>query len=243
MKSLLTKKKLVIPVVALLALAGAGAAVAATQSPAAPATPGSPVQAFIDDLAGRLGVTSSTLTTDIKAALDDQIDAAVTAGTLTQAEADALKQRIASGDGLPFLGVLGHGPGRGAGFGRPEIGIPRGGLIRAGLDVAAQYLGIDVATLRSDLESGKSLADVASSIAGKSTDGLRAALLAAAKTKLDQAVADGHLSSSQEQTILNGLSSHIDELLQRSRPGTAANGMGPFKRHLRGGHRLGLLFP
>jgi hypothetical protein len=243
MKSLLTKKKLVIPIVALLALGSAGAAVAATQSTPTPATPDAQAHAFIDDLAGRLGVTSSTLTTDIKAALDDQIDAAVTAGKLTQAEADAIKQRVASGDGLPFLGVLGHGPGRGPGTPRLGVGIPRGGLIQAGLDVAAQYLGIDVATLRSDLASGKSLADIASSTAGKSTEGLKAALLAAAKTKLDQAVTDGHLSSTQEQTILNELSSHIDELLQRSWPGAAANGMGPFKRHFRGGHRLGLLFP
>jgi hypothetical protein len=54
--------------------------------------------------------------------------------------------------------------------------------------VAAQYLGISQATLRSELQSGKSLAQVASATQGKSVEGLKAAIMAAAKARLDQAV-------------------------------------------------------
>src|SRR5579871_5494298 len=104
-------RKLAIPIAALVVLGGAGGAVAATQSSGTPSG-----QAFINDLAGRLNVSPSTLTTAMKAALDDQIDAAVTAGRLTQAQGDALKQRVAdSSDGLPFLG-RGAGIGKGLGM-------------------------------------------------------------------------------------------------------------------------------
>ena len=226
MKSLLSKK-LIIPIVALAALGGAAGAVAATQSSTAP---DAQAQAYINDLAGRLNVTPDALTAAMKAALDDQIDAAVTAGRLTQAQADALKLRVASGDGLRFLGIGHAGGGLGA-------ALPRHGIVAAGLDVAAQYLGISTTTLRTDLESGKSLAAIASSTAGKSTDGLKATLLAAAKTRLDQAVTNGRITSAEEQTILTALSTNIDALLQRTWNGAGA-GMGPL--HRLGGHGLGL---
>src|SRR5471030_971169 len=124
MKSVLSKK-LVIPIVALVALGGAAGAVAATQGPT---TPDARAQAYITDLAGRLNVTPDALTAAMKAALDDQIDAAVTAGRLTAAQADALKQRVASGDGLPFLGIAGHDRG---GLG---VAVPRHSIVAAGLD-------------------------------------------------------------------------------------------------------------
>ena len=156
----------------------------------------------------------------MKAALDDQIDAAVTAGRLTQAQGDALKQRVANGDGLPRFG---RGPG---------TGMRGGGIVRAGLDVAAQYLGITEATLRSDLAAGQSLAQIASSTPDRSTEGLKAALLAAAKTRLDTAVNNSRITGAQEQTILNDLSTRIDSLLQRTWTGPAGAGasMRPFHR-------------
>jgi hypothetical protein len=95
--------------------------------------------------------------------------AAVAAGRLTQAQATALKQRIQQSNGVPFFG---HRFG-GGGFGG------RGA-------VAAQYLRISRATLRTDLQSGKSLAQIASSTSGKPVGGLKAAILAAAKIRLDR---------------------------------------------------------
>ena len=83
-------KKLVIAATTVAMLGGTAAALAATQS-----SSGSGAQAYVNDLAGRLGVTPAALSTAIKAADSDQINAAVAAGRLTQAQATRLAQRIA----------------------------------------------------------------------------------------------------------------------------------------------------
>lgn len=194
MKSSLNKK-LVIGATGLLLLGGAGGAVAATQGSGS-----SPRQAYVADVAKRLNVSPSALTSAMKAAAIDRINAAVAAGRLTQAEANTLKQRIQNGQGAGFSGHrFGH----------------RG--LRAGLHVAAQYLGISPQALRSDLRSGKSLAQIAGSTPGKSVAGLKSALLAAAKTRLDAAVKNGRITSQQEQQVLTRLSSRIDKLLNHTR--------------------------
>jgi energy-converting hydrogenase Eha subunit B len=59
---------------------------------------------------------------------------------------------------------------------------------------AADYLGIAVSQLRSDLRSGKTLAQIADATPGRSEAGLIAALLAARKAKLAQA--DANLAQS-----------------------------------------------
>jgi hypothetical protein len=194
LKSFLSRK-LVIGATGLVLLGGVGGAVAvaATQNPG-----GSARQAYIDDVAKRLNVAPGALTAAMKAAGYDRIDAAVAAGRITQSQADALKQRIEHGGGTPFFG---HG------FGRGGLG---------GHGVAAQYLGISVATLRSDLESGKSLAQIASSTPGKSVESLKAAIVSAMKARLDRAVSGGSITSQQEQKRLGKLSSRIEALLQRT---------------------------
>jgi hypothetical protein len=117
----------------------------------------------------------------------------VAAGRVTKAEGDALKARIQS-DGFPLLG----GPHRGFGhFG--FIGR---------LDSAAAYIGITEAQLRTELESGKSLAQIAKAH-GKSVDGLIDALVAAAKSKLDDAVSAGRLTKGQEIEMLSVLKDRI----------------------------------
>ena len=149
----LVNKKVAVIITGVAVLAGAGGAIAATQSSA-----GSLGQAYLNDLANRLGVSPSTLTTDMKAALEDQINAAVTAGRISQAKANALKQRIEQTG--PLLGL-----------GRVRFGLGLRGT-KLGAAAAAQYLGSSEATLRSDLASGKSLAQITASIPGKSPTGL-----------------------------------------------------------------------
>jgi hypothetical protein len=194
----ISSRKLVIGAAALVLVA-----VAATESSA-----GSGRQAYIDDVAKRLNVSPTALTAAMKAAGYDRIEAAVAAGRITRSEADALKQRIEHGGGVPS-------------FGR---GLGRGGL--GGHRVAAQYLGISAATLRSDLESGKSLAQIASSTPGKSVEGLKAAIVSARKTRLDQAVSSGSITRQQEQERLGKLSSRIEALVQRTGAGGPAGGTG-----------------
>ena len=202
-----SRRKLAIGATGLVLLGGAGGAVAvaATQGSA-----GSGRQAYIDDVAKHLNVSSSALTAATKAAGNDQIEAAVAAGRITQSQANALKQRIQQGGGVPFFGHRFGGSGLGNG-------------------VAAQYLGISAATLRSELQAGKSLAQIASSTPGKSVEGLKAAIIAAEKARLEKALSSGSITSQQEQERLTNLSSRIDALLQRTGGGgpNGGSGFGP----------------
>lgn len=202
-------RKAVIAATAVVMLGGAAGAVAATQS-----TAGTSEQAYINDLANRLNVTPSALEAAIKAAGSDQIDAAVKAGTLTQAQADALKARIQQSSGLPFLG------GRfGGGFGRFGGGGLHGGFgggLRAGDSAAATYLGITGAALRTELMGGKTLSQIADATPGKSSAGLKAALITAETTRLTAALASGAITSQEEQAQLASLPARIDAMLART---------------------------
>ena len=79
-------------------------------------------------------------------------------------------------------------------------------------EAAAAYLELTPAELRAQLESGKTLAQVAAD-QGKSLEGLKAAILAGAKTDLDAAVAAGKITAAQEQRMLADLEAHIDDLV------------------------------
>jgi hypothetical protein len=188
------KSKYAIAAAALLIAAGGGAAaVAATQD----GSPNDESKAVIDDAAGRLGISPDKLTSALKKALMDRVDAAVAAGRITKAEGDELKARIQSDD-------------------FPVIGGPHEGFAHFGffgkLDAAASYLGLTEAQLENELQSGKSLAQVAKDH-GKSVDGLVNALVDAAKKKLDDAVAAGRLTKDQETQMLSGLKERITNLV------------------------------
>jgi hypothetical protein len=216
------KRKLAIGSAALAAAAFAGGAFAATQE-----SGGNVRQAFLNDVAKRLNVSPSQLTGALQGAFFDQLQTAVADGKLTQAQANAIKQRVQK-NGLPPLGGWGE-------RGRPGVdGFhlfrgpgPLGGnrLIRpAGpLDGAAKYLGLTDMQLRDQLASGKSLAQVAKA-RGKSVPGLKAAMIAAMKANLDKAVAGKMLTSAQEQQILNRMSSALDKLINAS-PSTGGPGL------------------
>ena len=101
------KRRLAIGVVAVAAAAFAGGAYAATKDSNANTR-----QAFLNDVARRLHVTPAQLTSALEGAEMDQLNAAVASGKLTQAQANALKQRIQHGH--PLLGAPGlfrAGPG------------------------------------------------------------------------------------------------------------------------------------
>jgi hypothetical protein len=192
MKSLLSKR-LAIGATGLVLLGGGAVAVAATRS-----SSGSGRQAYIDDVAKHLNVTPGALIAAVQAARSEEIRAAIADGRITQAQADALEQRAQRHNGASLF-VYGLGPG-GRGDGA----------------VAAQYLGISAAALRSDRQSGKSLAQIVSSTPGKSVDGLKAALLAAKQERLRRAASLGLITTAQEQQRLAGLASRIEANVQRS---------------------------
>ena len=197
-----------------VAVLAAGSAFAATKL----SSQGARSQAVIDDAAGRLHVTPTALSAALKHALDDQVDAAVAAGRLTKTQGDAFKARIDAGH-VPLLGGFGlaralGGPPFGLGFrhARPALLFP--GVLGAGLRVVTSYLGITRAQLKAALVSGKDLAQIAQE-QGKTADGLVAALVAAAKSRLHRA---GHLSAAQEQAILDRMRAFLDGVVHRTLP-------------------------
>lgn len=99
--------------------------------------------------------------------------------------------------------------------------------------VAAEYLGINRSTLRRELDAGRSLTEIASSTPGRSLEGLRAAIMAAARERLAHAVANGWISGEEARRRLDDLPGRIDAVLERSWVGVASrgSGLGPFGRH------------
>ncbi len=212
------RRRAAIGVVGLAALGGSGAAVAASHG--SPAAPAAQTQAIAADAAGQLGVTTAQLTAAIKQAMTDQIEAQVTAGTLTKAQAAKLEARLAKDDAPLF--ALGGGPGGRHGGLR---GGPGGGPVS--FDAAASYIGITTAELRTQLSSGKTLAAIATAN-GKTADGLKAALTAAATKDLDAAVSAGKLTQAQETKILADLPTRLDhEINEAHTGGPGGPGGGP----------------
>lgn len=193
------KRKLVAALALAIVAAFAGGAYAATQS----AGPGTR-QAFLDDVARRLHVTPQQLSAALSGATLDQLQAEVKAGRLTQAQANALEQRLKRSGGGPL--ALPFGPRGPHAFG-PLVG--RVG-IAGGLPAAASYLGLTRAQLSQQLASGKSLAQIAQS-KGKSVSGLEQAMTAAVKARLDKAVADKTITQAQEQQLLKRFSSRLSQ--------------------------------
>src|SRR6478672_1496358 len=89
------KRKVVVGTAAALAVGGAGAGIAATKLRS---TPSAESQAVISAAAKQLGVQPNALSSALKKALEDRIDAAVASGRLTKAQGSELKQRVESND-------------------------------------------------------------------------------------------------------------------------------------------------
>ncbi len=209
------RRRAAIGVVGLAALGGGGAAIAATKDSTSPAAQTSAITA---DAAGQLGVTPAALTAAIKKAMVDQIEAQVTAGTITKAQATQMEARLAKADAPLFALGGGHGPG-GRGHGGPGGG-------RIAFDAAATYIGVTTAELRTQLEAGKSLATIATDN-GKTAEGLKAALTTAAKKDLDAAVSAGRLTQAQEDKLLAALPARLDDEINETHTGGPGGHGGP----------------
>jgi hypothetical protein len=189
--------KFVAATVAGLAVAGGGAAIAATQL-----TPKQESEAVVNDAAQQLGVSPERLSSALRTALKNRVDAAVADGRLTQAQGTELKQRI-DADEVPLLGLRGGGPG----FGHHHYD----------LDEAAAYLGLSEDALRTRLESGETLAQVAQA-EGKSVSGLIDALVAEEKQELADAVTAGRLTQAQADEHLTSLRARVTDKVNGVRP-------------------------
>lgn len=112
---------------------------------------------------------SGTFISPIQEALDELI----TNGTLNQAQADAVAEALESQLGERGPGRGHHGPGH--------------------LETVAEVLGMEVDDLKTALQEGQTIAEVAGENVGAVTD----ALVAEANERIDQAVADGRLTADE----------------------------------------------
>jgi hypothetical protein len=188
------KLKLAGGTAALAAVVGVGGAVAATQL-----SPSEESDAIVADAAKQLGVSADKLDAALKQALENRVDAALKAGTITSAQAAELKQRIEDGD-VPLVGL---GPGLGHRGGHHGF---------VDFSTAAGYLGLTEAQLRTKLEAGDTLAEIATA-QGKTAAGLVDALVQAAKADLDEKVAAGRITAAQRTSILADLESRLDDVV------------------------------
>jgi hypothetical protein len=126
------------------------------------------------------------------------------------------RKRIAAGLGSTVL-VLGAGAGLATAAKSGSGGPPGQGGGPPGAVAIADYLGLSQSDLRTDLQSGKTLAQVATA-QGKTVSGLEAAILADAKSHLDAEVAAGSITAAQESSRLADLSSHVDDMVNSTGP-------------------------
>jgi hypothetical protein len=192
--------------VAALAIAGGGAAIAATSGDRIAES-----DAIVTDAAEQLGVTPARLEDALSEALKNRVDAAVEAGRLTEAQGQELKERIDAGE----VPLVGPGPGHGRHHGPGP-----------GLDAAASYLGLTEAELRTALEDGDTLAEVAQE-QGKSVEGLVDAMVVEAQERLDQAVEDGRLTEAEAEARLAEIEEHVTALVNGERPQRPSGGPPP----------------
>lgn len=178
-----------------------------------PAQAGQYCQSFRTHLADKLGTDVPALTSAMRSAAEATVDEAVAKGDLTKEQADAIKSRIANADmdGCFGLGRKLLHPGH------PAVRLDLGAA-------AAGALGMQPSDLAKALRSGKSLKDVAKD-QKVDYDTVTKAVLNAAKSDLDKAVATGKLSAEREQAMLD----RLDRALQSGKlPGGAhGRGLGP----------------
>jgi hypothetical protein len=188
---------------AVLILGATGAGIAAAAGGFGghgPGGPGGPPGAAA--IASYLGVTTAQLRTDLQSG-QSLADVATAQGKTVSGLEDAIVADASSHlDATQLANLKSHlddivnhtgPPARHGGLGGPP-----------GAQAIAAYLGITAAQLRTDLQSGQSLADVATT-QGKTVSGLEDAIVADASSHLDA-------------TQLANLKSHLDDIVNRTGP-------------------------
>jgi ribosomal protein S20 len=182
-----------LPVAGIAALAiGVAAVNAATPSPG---TGSNYAQIFVNKLAAILHLSPTQTQNDLKQAELQTIDQMVKDGRLTQAQADALKSRLNSGQGFEFGFPFRHG----GGFGNRTVFRE---LRAAELNAVAGALHLTPADLQTQLRSGKTLSDLEQST-GVADSAVRTAEHSAAKGVLDAAVKAGTITQAKADAILS----------------------------------------
>jgi hypothetical protein len=227
-KVLLIGSLLAVLVVAAVAVGGVVRAQTATPSPGqsggaaqAPANGAGAgaqqqIDSFLNALAQNLGISRSALDNGLKTTAQQQVAQAVSAGKLTQQQADKIDQRVQSGQ-FPFGAFLGRGRGAGGNGQHTQNGHngqngQNGAAVRACLgsaqQAAASTLGISLSDLQQARQGGESLSQIAQDH-GTTVQALQSAIGDAVKSCLDQQVQAGTITSGQEQSLIQRLQNRL----------------------------------
>lgn len=114
----------------------------------------------------------------------------------------------------------------GTSFSGPGRGGPGGLRITNDIAAAAAYIGTTEADLRTKLQAGQTLAQIATA-AGKTRDGLIAAMVADGNAKIDAAVAAGTMTAAQGAEKKAALTAHVTAEVDQTRPALGPGGRGP----------------
>ncbi len=185
----------------LLALLVAGAALAQpAPTPEANQNGASYGQYFLDQLAKALNINRDQLNAAIKTAGAQTVDKEAQDGRLTADQVSQLKQKIEQGNGL-FPGF-----GRGFDFRGPGKVAPRGAFLGGNgyTEGVAKALGLSTDELRTELRSGKTVADLAKE-KNVSAEAIKSAVVTAVGAQLDQTVAAGKMTADQAAKIKSQL--------------------------------------
>ena len=199
----MTKKKVIAVVITTLALTAGTVGVAGAASKATRVS----VTKTATSVANKVGVGPEQAMATILKDL-------VAKGTITQAQADAItasvtSARAAAEANRPMRGM--GGPGK---------------ADRAAIEtLISTTIGVDSATIKSRLQAGESLAQ----IAGAKKDAVIAALVADHTKRIDAAVTAGALTSAQATEMKKNLVAHVTEEVNE------VGGKGPFGKGPKGG--------
>jgi hypothetical protein len=171
---------------------------------------------FMSHFAVRIGKTQAQINDAYQKAIADTLADQVASKQLTQAQADAIKKKLAGQTPCTIGSVA-------APHGAPKAGIEA--YMAAYETAAASALGITDAQLKTDLKSGQSLSQIAAS-KNLTEAQFRTLLIAKLTPTLDAAVTAKKLTVAQEQAILKKLQTATLPLwnthVKHPKPATAA---------------------
>jgi hypothetical protein len=158
---------------------------------------------YTEKLADGLGISVEELRTARKAARDEIVDAALANGKITAEQAARLKA-MEPGE---MRGRLRQGVGR---------------IMLNIFEAAAKVIGIDQSELRSSLENGQSLAQVAEAN-GIGSGELASGMASELRARVQTALAAGTITQEMADRMLEGLDERIERLID------ATGGKGEFR--------------
>ncbi len=144
-----------------------------------------------------IGKTQAQINTAFQKSIADTLADEVKSGQISQAQADAIKAKLANQTPCTLQSTVGR---KGTGPSKPEIAA----YLQQYLTASASALGLTDTQLKADLKAGQSLSQVAAAQHVSEAD-FRTRLIANLKPALDQAVANKTITSAQEQMLISHL--------------------------------------